>query len=111
MFVGTNIFSYHICYENTAKDSRVKRHTDHRQTELNNMLVKKKLNEINKVGKFTQCFKDSKKIKRAAYQSLDNLQNLLIKLTVKVSAEKAWLLYHKFPFSLNPGDKPNVAQK
>ena len=27
----------------------------------------------------------------------------------KASAEKAWLLY-EFPFSLNPGDKPNVAQ-
>ena len=27
----------------------------------------------------------------------------------KASAEKAWLLY-EFPFSLNPDDKPNVAQ-
>ena len=27
----------------------------------------------------------------------------------KASAEKTWLLY-EFPFSLNPGDKPNVAE-
>ena len=32
-----------------------------------------------------------------------------MKLTVKTSSEKAWLLY-EFPFSLNPGDKPNDAQ-
>ena len=39
------------------------------------------------------------------------LQNLLIKLTVKVSSEKAWLgLLYDFPFALNPGDKPNDAQ-
>ena len=42
-------------------------------------------------------------------QNLEDLQNLLIKLTVKASSEKAWLLY-EFPFSLNPGDKPNDAQ-
>ena len=30
---------------------------------------------------------------------------LLLKLTIKVSVEKAWLLY-EFPFSLNPGDQP-----
>ena len=52
LFVGTKIFSYYICYENIPKDSRVKRHTDHEQKELNNMLVKKKLNEINKAGTF-----------------------------------------------------------
>ena len=35
------------------------RQTDHGQTELNNMLVKRSvLNEINKVGTFTQGFKD-----------------------------------------------------
>ena len=48
-------------------------------------------------------------MKRKISQDLDNLQNLLIKLTVKASSEKAWLLY-EFPFSLNPGDKPNDAQ-
>ena len=33
--------------------------TDHGQTELNNMLVKKSsLNEINKEGTFTQAFRD-----------------------------------------------------
>ena len=46
------------------------------------------------------------KIKGKVSQNLDNLQNLLIKLTVKASEEKAWLLY-EFPFSLNPGDKTN----
>ena len=45
--------------ENITKYSRVKRQTDHGQTELNNMLVKKiALNEINKEGTFTQGFKD-----------------------------------------------------
>ena len=38
---------------------RVKRQTDHGQTELNNMLVNKSvLNEINEEGTFTQGFKD-----------------------------------------------------
>ena len=34
---------------------------------------------------------------------------LLIKLTAKTRAEKAWLLY-EFPFSLNPSDKPDDTQ-
>ena len=70
------------------------------------MLVKKNvLNEINK------GFKNCRKIKREVSQNLDDLQNLLIKLTVKVSSEKAWLgLLYDFPFALNPGDKPNDAQ-
>ena len=72
------------------------------------MLLKKNvLNEINKEGTFTQGFKDEGK--RKVSQDLDDLQNLLIKLTVKASSEKAWLLY-EFPFSLNPGGKPNDAQ-
>ena len=72
------------------------------------MLVKKNvLNEINKEGTFTQGFKDEGK--RKVSQDLDDLQNLLIKLTVKASSEKAWLLY-EFPFSLNSGDKPNDPQ-
>ena len=74
------------------------------------MLVKKNvLNERDKEGTFTQGFKGCRKIKRKVSQNLDDLQNLLIKLTVKASSEKAWLLY-EFPFSLNPGDKPNDAQ-
>ena len=74
------------------------------------MLVKKNvLNKINKEGAFTQSFKDCRKIKRKVSQDLNNLQNLLIKLTVKASSEKAWLLY-EFPFSLNPGEKPNDGQ-
>ena len=73
------------------------------------MLVKNALNEIKKERTFTQDFKDSRKIKRKVSQNLDDLQNLLIKLTVKASSEKAWLLY-EFPFSLNPGGKPNDAE-
>ena len=46
--------------------------TDHGQTELSNILVKKNvLYEINKEGTFPQGFKDRRKI---------NLQKLLIKL-------------------------------
>ena len=46
------------------------------------MLVKKNvLNEINKERTFTQGFKDCRKIKRKVSQNLDDLQNLLIKLT------------------------------
>ena len=73
------------------------------------MLVKNGLNETKKERTFTQDFKDSRKIKRKVSQNLDDLQNLLIKLTVKASSEKAWLLY-EFPFSLNPGGKPNDPQ-
>ena len=69
------------------------------------------LNEINKEETFTQSFNDCRKIKRKVSQNLDDLQNLLIKLTVKGSSEKAWLgLLYEFPFSLNPGDKPHDAQ-
>ena len=76
------------------------------------MLVRKKvLNKINKEGTFTQGFNDCRKIKRKVPQDLDDLQNLLIKLTVKISLEKAWLgLLYEFPFSLNLGDKPNDVQ-
>ena len=50
------------------------------------MPVKKNvLNEINKEGTFTQSFKECKKIKRKVSQNLDDLQNLLIKLTETVS--------------------------
>ena len=74
------------------------------------MIVKKNvLNEINKEGIFTQGFKECRKIKRKVCKNLDDLPNLLIKLTVKASSEKAWPLY-EFPFSLNPGEKPNDAQ-
>ena len=52
---------------------------------------------------------DHDQTERKVSQDLDDLQNLLIKLTVKASSEKAWLLY-EFPFSLNPVDKPNDAQ-
>ena len=103
--------SYRICYENITKYSEVKRQTVHGgKTELNNMLVRKnELNEINKEGTFTKGFNDCRKIKRKVSQNLDNLQNLLIKLIVKASSEKGWLLY-EFPFSLNPVNKQNDAQ-
>ena len=53
------------------------------------MLVKKNvLNEINKKGTFTQGFKDCRKFKRKVSQNLDNLQNLLIKLTLKPAQRK-----------------------
>ena len=53
------------------------------------MLVKKNvLNEINKEGTFTQGLKDCKKIKWKVSQNLDDLENLLTKLTVKASSEK-----------------------
>ena len=86
LFVKTKKFCSHICYENIGrKNSRIKilksQETDHGQTELNNMLVSKRvLNKRNKEGVFTQCFKNRRKIKRKASQNLDNLQNLLIKL-------------------------------
>ena len=74
------------------------------------MLVKENLlSEINKEGTFTQSFKAWGKIKRKVSQNLGDLQNLLIEFTIKASSERAWLLY-EFPFSLNPGDKPNDAQ-
>ena len=76
------------------------------------MLVRNNvLNEINKEGTLTQGSNNCRKIKRKLSQNLDDLQNLLITLTVKVSSEKAWLgLLYEFPLSLNPGDKSNDAQ-
>ena len=77
-------------WKNTLKSRD--RQTDHGQAEFSNMLVKKNvLNEINKEETFAQGFKDCKKIKRKVSQNLDDLQNLLIKLAVEVSSEKAWL--------------------
>ena len=56
------------------------------RTEKNSQQVKKNvLNEINKEGTITQGFKDCKKIKRKVSQNLDDLQNLLIRLTETVS--------------------------
>ena len=69
--------------ENVTKYSEAKRQTDHGQTELSNMLVKK--NVLNEINKETQGFKDYKKVKRKVSQNLDDLQNLLIKLTETVS--------------------------
>ena len=54
--------------------------------------------------------KGLKEDEKDSISKLDNLQNLLINLTVKASAEKAQVLYHEFVFSLNPVDKTNDAQ-
>ena len=50
------------------------------------------------------------KIKTKVSQNLDVLQNSLIKLTVKASSEKTWLLLWVSIFNFNPGGKPNDAQ-
>ena len=72
------------------------------------MLVKKNvLHEINKEATFKVS--RTRKIIRKISQNLDDLKKLLIKLTVKASSEKAWLL-NKFRFSLNRGYKLNDAQ-
>ena len=64
--------------------------TDHGQTEMSNMPVKKNvLNEINKEGTFTQGFKDCRKIKRKVSQNLDDLQHLLIKLASQLTVKPA----------------------
>ena len=69
-----------------TKYSEVKIQTDHGQTELSNILVKKDVsNKLNKGGTFTQGLKDCRKIKRKVSQNLGHLQNLLIKF----SSEKA----------------------
>ena len=49
-------------------------------------------------------------IKRKVTRNLGELQDLLIKLTVLKPAQKKTWLFYEFPFSLNPGDKSNVAQ-
>ena len=61
LFVGTKNFSYHIFYENIAREhnkilwSQEMKQTDQEETDLCNMLVNKnELNEINKEGTFPQ---------------------------------------------------------
>ena len=73
------------------------------------MLVKKSvLNEISKEGTFTQGFKDDQKGSISKFRQPSKLAGK-VNLTVKASAEKTWL-FHEFPFSVNPGDKPNDVQ-
>ena len=67
------------------------------------------IKSLNEVGTFAQGLNGWRKIKRTLSQNLDDLQNLLIKVTVKDRGKKAWLLYN-FPFSLNPSEKSNDAQ-
>ena len=53
--------------KNRTKYSEVKRQANYGQTKMTNMLVRKNvLNAINKEERFTQGFKDRKKIKRKA---------------------------------------------
>ena len=74
------------------------------------MLVNKSvLNEIKKESRSLKVSRTEGRSTGQHIQKLDDLQNLLIKLTVKTSTEKAWLL-HELPFSLNPGNKLNDAQ-
>ena len=74
------------------------------------MLVKKSsLNEINKEGTFTKVSKTERRSKESI-SKFRRPSKLADKVNCfKASAEKAWLHY-EFLFSLNPGDKPNVAQ-
>ena len=60
LFVKTKNFSYHICYENIAKYSRVKRQTGHGQTEP---YASKEDCIVN------ETFKDWRKIKSTVYQN------------------------------------------
>ena len=82
--------------------------TDHGQTELNIMLVKKSsLNEIDKAG--IQYVSRTEGRSKESISKFKRPSKLVDKVDYfKASAEKSWLLY-EFPFSLNPGDKPNVA--
>ena len=68
----------------------------HGQTELSNMLVEKNvLNEMNKEGSIHARFQglqENQKESNSKFRQLSNCQKLLIKLTVKASSEKAWLL-------------------
>ena len=74
------------------------------------MLAKKSLlNEINKEPTLTQGLKDWKKIKEKYLKIYATFKFVGKVNCFKTSAENAWLLY-EFPSSLNPGDKPNVAQ-
>ena len=75
MLATTFVMKTQVQAENITKYFEVKKQTDHRQTELSKMLVKKDvLNKINKGGTFTQGFKDCRKIKKKVSQNLDDLQ-------------------------------------
>ena len=84
LFVGTKmlatIFAMKTQTENIAKKIRkVKIQTDHGQTELSNMLVRKNvLNEINKEGTFTQGFKDFSKFRRPS-KLADKVTQIIVK--------------------------------
>ena len=96
LLLGTKNFSYHIFCENidrkhnkisTLKSRDIhSQETYHWQIEPSNTLVKNNvLNEIKKEATLTRDFKDCKKVKGKVSQNLDDLQNLLIKLTETVS--------------------------
>ena len=94
LFAGTKNFSYHICYDNIGwKHNKIlwNQETGSSWTDRTEQYTSKE-ECINKEETFTQGFKDCRKIKRKVSQNLDDLQNLLIKLTVKASSEKAYFM-------------------
>ena len=68
-------------------------------------MKKSVLNEIKKERTFTKVSRTRGKSK-GKYLKIRRPSNLADKVNC---SEKRWLLY-EFPFSLNPGDKPNDAQ-
>ena len=95
-------FSYHICYENIGrKHNKIlwSQETDHGQTELSNMLLKKNvLIEINKDGTFTQGFKDCRKnIYRCVLTEGQKvlLCQFKIKICTSFSASTNWVIVRR----------------
>ena len=95
----------HICYKNITKILKSKE-TDRTEQYAS----KEECIKWNRQSRYIHSkFQGLKEDQKESLSKLDDLQNLLIKLTVKVRAEKAWILY-EFPFSLNPSDESNDAQ-
>ena len=100
----TTIFG-HICYKNIAKILNSKETDRTEQYASKEECIKR-----NRQSRYIHSkFQGLKEDQKESIWKLDDLQNLLIKLTVKARAEKAWLLC-EFPFSLNPSDESNDAQ-
>ena len=106
LYVETKNFSYHICYKNIGRKHNKRlwsQEKDRLWTDRTEQYASKeewKRVEINNKETFRQGFKDCWKIKRKVSQNLNDLQNLLINLTVKASSEKAWLLYRFMSFHI-----------
>ena len=72
------------------------------------MLVKKSV--LDEKSRYIHSrFQGLKEHRIDSISKLDDLQNLLMNLSLKINLEKVWLLY-EFPFSSNPGDKANDIQ-